>query len=299
MAAVLWSSPNNPSWIILTEEELRGMGEVLDRHGAIAIEDLAYFGMDFRRDYGKPGRPPYQPTIGRYMKRWFSIVSSSKAFSYAGQRVAITYISPHLMDEESQNLESRHGTRRIGYAFLHGGLYPNTACIAEGPQHGLAALLAAVNDGRIPFLEDVREYAARARAMKRAFLENGFELVYDNDLGEPLADGFYFTIRRPGFERGWELIAELLHYGVSAITLETTGSVRTEGLRACTSLTTLDRMATLGERLRRFDEDHREPGLCTRFLLRPWIAACEASLPSPLPQRSAGTTLPGAARPGR
>ncbi|MFH1277046.1 MAG: pyridoxal phosphate-dependent aminotransferase [Candidatus Eisenbacteria bacterium] len=256
VAAVLWSSPNNPAWIILSEEELAGIGEVLDRHGVIAIEDLAYFGMDFRKDYSKPGEPPYQPTVARYAKRWFVIMSSSKLFSYAGQRVAITYVSPALLSEESPHLLAHHGTRRVGYAFIHGGIYLNTACTPEGPQHGLAALLKAVNDGEVPFLQDVREYGRRAAAMKKAFLDHGFELVYDNDLGEPLADGFYFTIRHPKFAEGWELIRELLHYGVSAITLASAGSVRTEGLRACTSLTTPDMIPMLEERLARFAEDH-------------------------------------------
>jgi len=256
VAAVLWSSPNNPAWIILSEAELRGMGQVMDAHGAIAIEDLAYFGMDFRKDYSKPGAPPFQPTVARYMKRYFTIVSSSKAFSYAGQRVAVTFISPHLTREESPHLEPYFSTKSVGYAFVHGGIYPTTASIPEGPQHGLHALLRGVNDGEIPFLEDVREYAPRARAMKKAFLDNGFELVYDNDLGEPLADGFYFTICHPKFEHGYELIGELLHYGVSAISLASAGSVRTEGLRACTSLTTLEMIPTLEERLRRFREDH-------------------------------------------
>ena len=256
VAAVLWSSPNNPSWIILTENELEGVGRVMDKHRAVAIEDLAYFGMDFRRDYGKPGEPPYQPTIARYMKRWISIVSSSKSFSYAGQRVAMNFISPHLMSEESPHLERRFMTKNVGYAFIHGGIYPTTASIPEGPQHGLTALLKGVNDGTIPFLEDVREYGRRAAAMKRAFLENGFELVYDNDLGEPLADGFYFTVRHPKFTEGHELIGELLHYGISAITLASAGSVRTEGLRACTSLTGLDQVPVLEERLRKFQSDH-------------------------------------------
>ena len=35
----------------------------------------------------------------------------------------------------------------------------------------------------------VSEYARRAKLMKPLFLNNGFRLVYDNDLGEPLADG--------------------------------------------------------------------------------------------------------------
>ncbi|MBN1824724.1 MAG: pyridoxal phosphate-dependent aminotransferase [Candidatus Eisenbacteria bacterium] len=256
VAAVLWSSPNNPSWIILTEEELAGMAEAIDRHGAIAIEDLAYFGMDFRKEYGRPGEPPYQPTIGRHGKRWFSVVSSSKSFSYAGQRVAITFLSPALLEERSPHLKDRFGTEKIGYAFIHGGVYPITACTPEGPQYGLLALLKGVNDGTIPFLQDVKEYARRAAAMKKAFLENGFRLVYDNDLGEPLADGFYFTLSHPKYDEGWKLIAELLHYGISAITLDTAGSVRTEGLRACTSLTSLDQIPELEERLRAFAAAH-------------------------------------------
>lgn len=256
ISAVLWSSPNNPSWIILCEDELRGIAEVLGRRGVIAIEDLAYFGMDFRKDYSKPGQPPYQPTIARYASRWISIVSSSKSFSYAGQRVALCFISPALLAEESPHLEPYHGTKKVGYAFIHGGVYLNTASTPEGPQHGLAALLKAVNNAEVPFLQDVKEYGRRAAVMKRAFLENGFELVYDNDLGDPLADGFYFTIRHPKFAEGWRLIAELLNYGVSAITLASTGSTRTEGLRACTSLTTMDMIPTLDERLARFAEDH-------------------------------------------
>jgi len=53
----------------------------------------------------------------------------------------------------------------------------------------LDALLDACVEGRIVFTEPVREYAARAKAMKAAFLVNGFRLVYDNEFGEPLAYG--------------------------------------------------------------------------------------------------------------
>ena len=34
------------------------------KYDVIVIEDLAYFGMDFRKDYSDPGVPPFQPTIG-------------------------------------------------------------------------------------------------------------------------------------------------------------------------------------------------------------------------------------------
>ena len=260
VAAVIWSSPNNPTWIILSEEELRGMGEVMDRHKTIAIEDLAYFGMDFRHDCGTPGEPPYQNTIARYMRRYFSIVSSSKMFSYAGQRIAITYIAPDLMKERSIHLEKYFGTQKVGYAFVHGGIYPTTASVPEGPQHGLLALMKAANAGDFHFTDSIREYARRAKVMKRLFKENGFNIVYNTDLGKPLADGFYFTFAYPGIGEGHELVRRLLHYGISAITLDSAGSVRTEALRGCVSLVSEDQFGDLESRLRQFHQDYPQTG---------------------------------------
>ncbi|MFN2114852.1 MAG: aminotransferase class I/II-fold pyridoxal phosphate-dependent enzyme [Anaerolineae bacterium] len=256
VAAVLWSSPNNPTWVILKESELSGIGRLCDEYGMIAIEDLAYFGMDTRHDYYTPGEAPYQPTVMRYTDRAFAIVSSSKMFSYAGQRIALTFVSPPLMEAEEPALEESLGTANVGHALVHGTLYPNTACVAESPQYGLLALLRAANAGDRTLFQPARVYSDRAKVMKRLFLDSGFHLVYDNDLGEPLADGFYFTIAFPGFDHGADLLYELLHYGISAITLETTGSCRVEGLRACVSMTSEDQFEMLGERLRRFQDDH-------------------------------------------
>lgn len=256
VAAVIWSSPNNPSWIILTDDELAGMGRVLDKHSVIGIEDLAYFGMDFRKHYGVPGEPPYQPTIARHCRRWFVLFSASKAFSYAGQRIGVAYIAPDLMEEESEYLEPFFATKKVGYAFLHGGIYPTTASVPEGPQHGLLALMQAANEGHLDFTDLTREYGRRAEVMKRMFLENGFEIVYKDDLGEPLADGFYFTFSYPGFDQGFELIAEMLHYGISAITLDSAGSCRKEAVRGCVSLVHPSRFDDLQYRLRQFNQDH-------------------------------------------
>ena len=54
ICGILWSSPNNPSWVVLTDEELSGLGGICDHYGILAIEDLAYFGMDTRVDYFVP-----------------------------------------------------------------------------------------------------------------------------------------------------------------------------------------------------------------------------------------------------
>ena len=255
VAGILYSNPNNPSWICLKESELEGLGRLCSEYRVIAIEDLAYFGMDFRQEYGVPHEPPFQPTVARYTDQYILLISSSKIFSYAGQRVAVAVISPELFRETSENLGRYFGTTNLGHAFVHGGIYPSTAGVSEGPQHGLAALLRAAVQGEFRFTEPVREYARRAEAMKAAFLDNGFSLVYDNDLGEPLADGFYFTVKYPGFGCA-DLIDELVYYGVSAIGLNTTGSQVGEGIRACVSLTTLEQVPELRYRLEAFHRDH-------------------------------------------
>ena len=37
-------------------------------------------------------------------------------------------------------------------------------------------------------------YGERAHRLKEVFLRHGFHLVYDNDLGDPVADGFYLSL---------------------------------------------------------------------------------------------------------
>jgi hypothetical protein len=91
--------------------------------------------------------------------------------------------------------------------------------------------------------------------MKKLFVKNGFQIVYDKDIDRELADGFYFTISYPGFN-GAGLLKELLYYGISAISLEITGSERKEGLRACVSQVYLDQMSLLEKRLQWFHKDH-------------------------------------------
>ena len=134
-------------------------------------------------------------------------------------------------------------------------MYTTTAGVPVGPQHGLAALLRAAVEEDPRFTEPIREYAARAKEMKAAFLENGFDLVYDNDLGEPLADGFYFTVSYAGMHCT-KLLEELIYYGVSAIGLNTAGSTREEGIRACVSLTPREMIPELRRRLEAFCRDH-------------------------------------------
>jgi hypothetical protein len=91
--------------------------------------------------------------------------------------------------------------------------------------------------------------------MKELFTGNGFNIVYDKDGDVPIADGFYFTISFPGLT-GTRLLEELLHYGISAITLDITGSTHSEGLRVCVSRTGAEMHSLLEERLKLFYKAH-------------------------------------------
>ena len=255
ISTILYSNPNNPSWICLNEKELKIIGELATKYDAIVLEDLAYFGMDFRHDISEPGEPPYQPTVANYTDNYLLLISSSKCFSFAGERVGIMAISDKLFERKFPGLKEYFPNEGFGYSMIYGALYSLSAGANHSAQYGLLETLRAVNEKRYNFIEGVREYAERAKAMKRLFKKYGFELVYAKDEDQPISDGFYFTFSFPGM-RGSELLEELIYYGISAITLDITGSERTEGLRACVSQVSLDQMDDLEYRLKRFQEDH-------------------------------------------
>jgi len=253
--SVLYSNPNNPSWICFTDLELKIIGELANKYGVIIIEDLAYFGMDFRKDYSKPGEPPYQPTVAKYTDNYLLLISSSKAFSYAGQRIGMMVISNQLFKMRSDDLLRYYSSNEFGRAMIFGTVYSLSSGTAHSAQYALAAMLKAANEGKFNFVEQVKEYGEKAKIMKKLFVDNGFRIVYDKDIDQPIADGFYFTIMYPGFD-GPALIEELLYYGISAISLSITGSEHTEGLRACVSLVNRSQFPDLEYRLQKFNEHH-------------------------------------------
>lgn len=251
--SIVYSNPNNPTWICLTEEELQIIGELATKYDVIVMEDLAYFGMDFRKDLYTPGRPPYQPSVAKYTENYVLFISASKIFSYAGQRGAIMAISNALWNRQYDNLEARFGNRVFGSTIVMQVLYALSSGITHSVQYAIAAMFKAASDGEFNFVEDVKEYGRKARIMKDLFTENGFNIVYEKDGDEPIADGFYFTIGYPGMTGGL-LLQNLLHYGISAITLKNTGSNK-EGLRACVSHVKRDQFEDLKERLKLFNEN--------------------------------------------
>ncbi|MEI8114611.1 MAG: pyridoxal phosphate-dependent aminotransferase [Bacteroidia bacterium] len=251
--SMVYSNPNNPSWICFTEEELQIIGELATRYDVIVMEDLAYFGMDFRKDLYTPGSPPYQPTVAKYTDHYILFISASKIFSYAGQRCAIMAISNALWNRQYENLQARFGSKPFGFTIVMQVLYALSSGITHSTQHALTAMLKAASDGEFNFIEDVKEYGRKAKIMKDLFVDNGFIIVYEKDGYEPIADGFYFTVGYPGMTGG-ELLANLLHYGISAITLKNTGSEK-EGLRACVSHVKREQFEDLEKRLKLFNEN--------------------------------------------
>lgn len=256
ISTLLYSNPNNPSWICFTEKELQIIGELATKYDVVVMEDLAYFAMDFRKDLSQPGKPPYQPTVAKYTENYVLLISSSKSFSYAGQRIGMTVISDGLYKREFTDLKRYFKTAAFGYSLIYGALYALSSGTSHSAQYGLAGMLKAANDGTFNFVESVKPYGERAGIMKKLFVENGFNIVYDRDEEEPLADGFYFTLSYPGMQGG-ELIEELLYYGISAISLDITGSDHTEGLRACVSQVAPEQLNDLAVRLQRFNEHHK------------------------------------------
>jgi aspartate/methionine/tyrosine aminotransferase len=255
VSSIVYSNPNNPTWMCLSEKELSIIGELSHKYGVIVIEDLAYFGMDFRSDYSKPGVPPYQPTVGRYTDDYIMLISSSMVFSYAGQRIGMMAISDHLFNRRFPDLIRYYSSDMFGHSIVYGALYGLSAGVAHSVQYGLAAILKEANEGRYSFVEDVREYGEKAKIMKSLFTKNGFRIAYDTDIDKPVADGFYFTIAYPGM-KGAELLEKLLYYGISAITLDITGSSRNDGLRACVSHVSRDQFTDLEERLKSFNKNN-------------------------------------------
>ncbi len=254
-SSILYSNPNNPSWICFTDKELKIIGELATKYDVIVIEDLAYFGMDFRKDFSKPGETPYQPTVAKYTDNWTMLISSSKVFSYAGQRIGMAVISPTIFNRKYPDLKRYYSSDSFGHSFVFGGLYSLSAGVCHSAQFGLTAMLKASNDGNYNFKEVLIEYGERAKKMKKLFIDNGFKIVYDKDEDKPIADGFYFTFSYPGMS-GSELTEKLIYYGISAISLKITGSLREEGLRACMSQIKPFQFKVLEHRLKEFNKNN-------------------------------------------
>ena len=253
ICAIVYSNPNNPSWICMTDDELRTIGSLATKYDCIIMEDLAYFAMAFRRDI-RPFQKPYQPSVANYTDNYILLISGSKAFSYAGERIGVTCISDKLFHRHYHDLAERYEGLPFGPVFSTRMLYALSSGTSHSAQYAMAAMLKAAAEGKFDFRSEIKIYGDRAHKLKEIFTRHNFYIVYDKDLDQPIADGFYFTIGYPGMTSG-ELAHELMYYGVSAICLVTTGSEQ-EGLRVCTSFIRDEQYAALEERMAIFAENN-------------------------------------------
>jgi aspartate/methionine/tyrosine aminotransferase len=259
IAAMLFSNPNNPSWMCLTERELEIIGQMATKYNVLVIEDLAYLNMDFRdTKRGVPYQPPYQPSVGRYTNNCVHMVSSSKMFSYAGQRGAIVAMNPALAHRCFPSLAERYGNDgQFLRNFVYIILYSLSSGVTHSVQFAMAAMFKAACQGKLHFVENTREYERRSARIKEIMARNGFHIVYDKDAdGREVGNGFFFTFGYKDWT-GEKMLNKLIYYGVSAIALGSTGAQR-EGMRGCASAIREDQYALLDERLRKFNEDYKD-----------------------------------------
>ena len=218
ICGIVYSNPNNPSWVCFNEEELKGIAGLADKYDCIILEDLAYFAMDFRRDLSHPFEAPYQATVARYTDKYILAVSGSKAFSYAGQRIGVACISNTLYHRVYPALEQNFGVGEFGNFFCNRLMYTLSSGTTHSVQHAMAALMEAACDGSYNFLADVREYGRRAKFMKD--------------------------------------VRELMYYGIAVFPLDTMGS-NEQGVRICTSFFSREQEPLFKERIETFNKNHQ------------------------------------------
>lgn len=255
ITGMIYSNPNNPAWTNLTEEELEIIGRLATKYDVIVLEDLAYFGMDFRKDISTPWAPPYVPTVANYTDNYILMLSGSKIFSYAGQRIAVVCMSEKVYDRKYEFFQNFYEMPAFGDAYIYGVLYCASSGTAHSAQYALSAMMEAAVKGELNFVDHCSEYARRAAKTKEIFLRNGFHIVYEMDGDEPIADGFFFTAGYKDMKVD-ELHRELLRHGVASISLYSAGSTR-DGVRVCVSMIQDEEtFKRLDMFLSRFNKDH-------------------------------------------
>lgn len=256
IAAIVYSTPNNPSWMCMSEQELHTIASVADEYGVAVIEDQAYFCMDFRNSgFDVPNQKPFPPSAARFTGNCIILLSASKIFSYAGQRIGVMCIGKDLYERRFPALAARYGgTGQFGLTITGGILDMITSGCTASTQWGLAAMMDASCEGSLNFVRDIHEYSSRAVRMKSIFARHGFGITYPEDSRGPVGDGFFFTVSYPGIASG-PLVQELMSYGVSTVSLDKMGSGR-KGVRVCSSRIRDNQFELLDTRLAEFRKDH-------------------------------------------
>ena len=183
------------------------------------------------------------------------LLSASKIFSYAGQRIGVLCVGEELYHRSFPALAKRYGGTGIFGLTITGGILDMiTSGSTASTQWGLAAMMNSSCEGNLNFVKEIAGYGIRAASMKEIFLSHGFSISYETDGRGPIADGFFFTLSYPGMDSA-TLVDELIAYGVSTVSLDKMGSAR-QGVRVCSSRIEGGQFALLEERMAAFEQDH-------------------------------------------
>ena len=183
------------------------------------------------------------------------LISCSKIFSYAGERAAVIAVHPDLAHRHFHALTIRYNNDgQFMRSLVYQILYAISSGVSHSVQYAMAAMMKAAVEGKINFVQKTHIYAERAHRIKQIMEKHHFHVVYDKDADDrQVGDGFFFTFTYRDWT-GEQLINKLIYYGVSAISLISTGAKR-EGLRGCAASVQDDQLDALDERLALFDRD--------------------------------------------
>ena len=90
--------------------------------------------------------------MARYTDNYILMLSASKIFSYAGQRIAVAAISDKLYGRTYPALRERYNIGRLGDAYVLGILYGASSGTSHSAQCALAAMFDAAAEGRLDFV---------------------------------------------------------------------------------------------------------------------------------------------------
>jgi hypothetical protein len=160
-------------------------------------------------------------------------------------------ISDSLFERKYPDLLRIGDNDRLGTALVQDGVYIVSAGASHTAQYGLLGMLRAANNGEFKFLENVKVYGEKAAEMKQIFIANGFQILYDRDGDENLADGFYFTVTYPGIDEE-ELSRRFYRCGLGTVSLKIMGSKGKPGVRISTAKIEKKQFNDLNIRLKQF-----------------------------------------------
>lgn len=244
VAAFCWASPNNPTWTVLTHDELEQLAVLCKEHSVIPIEDLTYLGMI---DPQSAALSRGFPSIAQFADDYFLVLSASKMLSYAGERIGFLAASSTLLNRESAGVEEAFGVGLVKRA-CGSFIFNLTAGAPHSSQYGVADALNDINNGTTDLERTLSVYVERARIVKRLLEENGFYFIYSSNDADEL-DGFYICFGYPGMS-GVDLLKELLFVGITVLPLSVFGSDRTDGVRACVGRLSDEKLILLASRLK-------------------------------------------------